>query len=95
MQYYFQIHVLPFNCQFYSCSTIQRNFPISKTVDFVEISLEACYFAMGPIITLITLLTEIVKEKEFRLRNGLNVVGVGHNVYWFTWILVAVLINAG
>ena len=55
----------------------------------------ACYFAMGPIITLITLLTEIVKEKEFRLRNGLNVVGVGHNVYWFTWILVAVLINAG
>ena len=52
-----------------------------------------CYFAMGPIITLITLLQAIVREKEFRLRSGLNVVGVSHNVYWCNWIIVGVLIS--
>jgi len=53
----------------------------------------ACYFSMGAVISLITLLTELVREKEYRLRNGLNVVGVGHNVYWCHWIVVAVGIN--
>ena len=53
----------------------------------------ACYFSMGPVITLITLLSELVREKEYRLRNGLNVVGVGHNVYWLHWWVVATVIN--
>lgn len=51
------------------------------------------YFILGPILTFMLLLQEIAKEKENRLRQGLNVVGVSHTVYWCHWVIVGTIIN--
>ena len=39
------------------------------------------------------LLQEIARDKEFKLRQGLNVVGVTHTTYWINWTIVGTLLN--
>jgi len=51
------------------------------------------YFILGPLLTFMFLMQEISREKEYKLRQGLNVVGVSHAVYWMHWIIVGTLIN--
>jgi hypothetical protein len=44
-------------------------------------------------MTFMVVLQEVMKEKEQRLRQGLNVVGVSHAAYWTSWFIVVSLIN--
>jgi hypothetical protein len=73
------------------------NFPgpvdrIYKNMDVMNI-FGSYYFVLGPILTFMLLLQEVAKEKENRLRQGLNVVGVSHTVYWCHWVIVGTIIN--
>jgi ATP-binding cassette subfamily A (ABC1) protein 3 len=53
----------------------------------------AIFYQMGPLLHLMILIQEIAKEKEFKLRQGLNIVGVSHPIYWLSWLIVGTLIN--
>jgi hypothetical protein len=44
-------------------------------------------------MTFMLMLQEISRDKEFKLRQGLNVVGVTHLVYWVNWIIVGTILN--
>lgn len=48
---------------------------------------------MGPLLSMMILVQEIAREKEFKLRQGLNIVGVSHPVYWLNWLIVGTLMN--
>lgn len=48
---------------------------------------------LGPLLSFTILVNEIVREKELRLRQGLQVVGVGHSVYWLSWIIVGIIFS--
>jgi len=50
----------------------------------------ALYFFIAPMMTFIILIGEIVREKELRLREGLQVVGVSPFAYWFSWLITSV-----
>jgi hypothetical protein len=56
-------------------------------------SFGAYYFTLGPLLTFMILLQEIAKEKELKLRQGLNVVGVSHVTYWISWLIVGFVLN--
>ena len=51
------------------------------------------YFVLGPLLTFLVILQELAKEKELKLRQGLNVVGVSHSSYWLSWLLIATVMN--
>jgi hypothetical protein len=51
------------------------------------------YITLSPFLTLMNMMQEISREKEYRLRQGLNVIGVTHSVYWLHWIIIGFLIN--
>ncbi len=53
----------------------------------------AFYFCLTPLITFVILLTEVVKEKENRLRQGLSVVGLSHASFWLHWIITGVVFS--
>lgn len=36
----------------------------------------------------------MVREKEQKLRLGLNIYGVSHTIFWFSWFLVAIIFSA-
>ena len=48
---------------------------------------------LGPLLTFLVILQELAKEKELKLRQGLNVVGVSHNAYWLSWLIIATSLN--
>lgn len=45
------------------------------------------YFFIPPMVIFGALLSEIVKEKEYRLRHGLIVMGVSHTTFWVSWVI--------
>jgi hypothetical protein len=45
----------------------------------------AFYFFIPPMVTFVVLLIEIVREKEYRLRQGLAVMGMSASAYWQSW----------
>jgi hypothetical protein len=47
------------------------------------------WFYVPPMVTFFILLTEVVAEKEQRLRLGMRMMGLRSVVYWFTWFLWA------
>jgi len=51
------------------------------------------YISLGPLVTFIAMLTEIVKEKELKLRQGLSVVGLSHSSYWSHWVLTGMFFS--
>ena len=63
-----------------------------KNMDLMQ-SCGAYYFVLGPILTFMILLQELAMEKEMKLRQGLNVVGVSHTTYWAHWIIVGTILN--
>ena len=48
---------------------------------------------IGPLLLFLFLMQEIGREKELRLRQGLNVVGVSHFAYWVHWLIIGTLMN--
>ena len=69
--------------------------PIDRVFKNLELmgSFGAYYFTLGPLLTFMILLQEIAKEKELKLRQGLNVVGVSHVTYWISWLIVGLVLN--
>ena len=51
------------------------------------------YFFIPPMLIFGLLVSEIVKEKELRLRNGLTVIGVSATAFWLSWFIVAVMFS--
>lgn len=47
----------------------------------------AFYFFIPPMVTFIIILNEIAREKENRLRLGLNIMGMSTHAYWISWVL--------
>eukprot|EP00347_Sterkiella_histriomuscorum_P002432 403368176 len=54
----------------------------------------AYFFMFSPLLGFSIFLNEIVREKELKLRQGLQVVGVGHSVYWLSWFIVSTTFSA-
>lgn len=57
------------------------------------------YLFIPPMVTFVIVLTEIVREKEYRLRHGLAVMGMTASAYWKSWfitgcVLVFLNVNA-
>ena len=69
--------------------------PLDRVFDHAELTGEigAYYFTLGPLLTFMVCLQEISRDKEYKLRQGLNVVGVTHFVYWINWIIVGTILN--
>lgn len=53
----------------------------------------ALFYQLGPLLSLMILIQEITREKEAKLRQGLNIVGVSHPIYWLNWLIVGTLMN--
>ena len=53
------------------------------------------YFFIAPMITFMIFIGEIVREKEYRLRQGMQVVGVSALAYWSSWLLTSITFSAG
>ena len=49
------------------------------------------YFFIPSIFIFGLLLSELVKEKELQLRNGLSVIGVSSISFWISWFIIAVI----
>ena len=69
--------------------------PIDRIFKNLEVMAQfgAYYFTLGPLVTFMILLQEISREKEGKLRQGLNVVGISHFTYWCNWIIIATVLN--
>ncbi|EFA83624.1 hypothetical protein PPL_02690 [Heterostelium album PN500] len=77
----------------------------SYAIDFVqfphpELVVEDIIKDMGPIFFFAALmfnvviqLGQIVLEKELKLREGMNMMGLKDSVYWFTWTVTNILVN--
>ena len=53
----------------------------------------AFYFVLTPLISFVIMFTELVKEKEQKLRQGLVVVGLSHGSYWLHWIITGAILS--
>jgi hypothetical protein len=51
----------------------------------------AFYYMVTPLFVFLFLQSEIVREKEHKLRQGLNIFGAGHTAYWLSWFLIAAI----
>ena len=51
------------------------------------------YFYLPPMITFVVLLTEIVREKEKKLRLGLSLMGMSNTAFWLSWSATALLFS--
>ena|SRR3569833_603218 len=66
---------------------------MSKDVNLI-VMFGLYFLVMGAMFLFTTLLTDLSREKELKLRQGLAVVGVSHSVFWFSWLVMACIINA-
>ena len=68
-------------------SVTMKEFP--KTPPRIQgydvVSASQNWFYVPPMITFFLLLTEIVHEKEMRLRIGMKMMGLSNTVYWLVW----------
>ena len=49
----------------------------------------AFYYMITPLFAFLFIQSEIVREKEYKLRQGLNIFGASHSAYWISWFLVS------
>jgi hypothetical protein len=47
----------------------------------------AFYFFIPPMVTFVVLLIETTREKEYKLRLGLSVMGMNAKSYWCSWFI--------
>lgn len=66
---------------------------MAKDLNLISI-VGSFYFALGPLVTFVVMLTEVVKEKEFKLRQGLSVVGLSHTSFWLHWVITGMFFSA-
>lgn len=73
--------------------TTWSHFPLTASRVFkngdISSMVGSFYFCMGPLVTFVVILTEIVKEKQLKLRQGLSVVGLSHTSYWTHWVITS------
>jgi hypothetical protein len=50
------------------------------------------YLFIPPMVTFVIVLTEIVREKEYRLRHGLAVMGMSASAYWQSWFITGLVL---
>eukprot|EP00743_Colponemidia_sp_Colp-15_P008092 GILK01008768.1.p1 GENE.GILK01008768.1~~GILK01008768.1.p1 ORF type:complete len:953 (+),score=144.68 GILK01008768.1:132-2990(+) len=50
----------------------------------------AFWFFIPPMVSFVVVLSEIVREKEQRLRQGLSVMGMGSLVFWLSWLITSI-----
>ena len=53
----------------------------------------AFYFLIPPLFIFLTIQNEIVSEKEKKLRQYLNIVGVSHKSYWISWMITSIIFS--
>lgn len=53
----------------------------------------AFYFMIPSTIIFVNIVSELVREKDSRLRHGLSVIGVSQLAFWLSWGLVAFLLS--
>jgi len=51
------------------------------------------FFMIPPLILLVFVAQLVSREKDLKLRQGLNMVGISHSVYMLSWLIVATLLN--
>jgi hypothetical protein len=51
----------------------------------------AFYFFAPYLLNFLVLINELLHEKGKKLRQGLNVMGLSHNVYWLSWVVTVVV----
>ena len=69
-----------------------------KDYDIVT-TIGAFYYMITPLFAFLFIQSEIVREKEYKLRQGkfiilykgLNIFGASHGAYWISWFIVAVI----
>lgn len=49
----------------------------------------AFYYMITPLFAFLFIQSEIVREKEYKLRQGLNIFGASHAAYWLSWFVIA------
>ena len=74
------------------------NFPLTASRVYKNADISSLvgtfYVALGPIVTFVIMLTEVVREKEHKLRQGLWVVGLSHAPYWLHWMITGIFFSA-
>lgn len=45
------------------------------------------YFYIPPMVTFVVMLIEIVREKEYKMRHGMSVMGMTPGPYWLSWFI--------
>lgn len=68
-------------------------FPVgeNKYIDNYDIvtTIGAFYYLITPLFAFLFIQNEIVREKEYKLRQGLNIFGATHFAYWTSWFVVS------
>lgn len=69
-----------------------RDYPSIFRINAIDIIATngATWFFVPPMVTFFIVLTEIVYEKESRLRLGMKMMGLANTPYWITWWLYGV-----
>lgn len=53
----------------------------------------AYWFNIPCLITFLAMVILVINEKELKLRQGLNVIGVSHKLYWTHWVITGVILS--
>lgn len=56
--------------------------------------LGALWFTIIPLYIMHLFITDLMEEKEKKLRIGMNIYGVPNKSYWNSWVLTAIIISA-
>ena len=51
----------------------------------------AFYYMITPLFAFLFIQSEIVREKEYKLRQGLNIFGASHFAYWVSWFMISII----
>lgn len=51
------------------------------------------YFYIPPMVTFVVMLIEIVREKEYKMRHGMSVMGMTPGPYWLSWFITALVFS--
>ena len=63
--------------------------PVDRFVQGANVSafMGSYWFNLPCMVTFLAMVIFVIQEKELKLRQGLNVIGVSHKLYWTHWIL--------
>ena len=69
--------------------------PVDRFVNGMNITafMGSYWFNLPWLITFLIIVIIVIEEKELKLRQGMNVVGVSHSLYWIHWIITAVFLS--